>query len=563
MPSALQDTLINNFGISSFRPGQEAVISRLLEGHSVLAVFPPGAGKSLCYQLPAILLDGVTIVVSSLLALMKNQVEYLRRCGIPAGRLDSTLTYTEHVRLFRKLHSNTVKIVFISPQRMTNEKFVRALAKLNISLIVIDEAHCISEWGHNFRPDYLRIAILVRELGVKRVLALTTTATPYIAGEIRSVLGIREVDEIRTDFNRPNLQLRVIPSTASSKIQNLLTRIQRRPRGPSIVYVTRGDLAVEVAQFLGARGIPATAYHAGLDSELRTKIQDQFKSSDDVIVVATLASGIGIDKQDIRSIYHYNMPWSIEAYWQEIGRAGRDGENSICEMFPSDIDAETHKCFTLVDTPCPKTVGNLTRHLLASTEIVDISEYDLSIRFNVTTTVVKILLAYLELDGIIKSAGYIYSSYKCRLDFPASDISQIPESAERTLLESILQNGRQGPKWITLDVDHIAAQLGVERSEVISTVVYFESLGYLVLQFKSRRQRFRTQRYSVSVDQIIERMNQRFKQRQRYGLVRIDEIVKYVNHTGCRTERLLNYFGQPFRPCGHCDRCLKDQIPWM
>lgn len=296
----IKHCLQEKFGFSTFRPGQETVIATLLAGRSSLAIFPTGAGKSLCYQLPALLLDGLTLVISPLIALMKDQVDALQARGIAAARLDSSIGAAEVQSIYRQIDAGTLKLLYIAPERLANERFLQRLRGQSIDLLAIDEAHCISEWGHNFRPEYMKIARLAQELEVGRVLALTATATPAVAADIRRAFAITESDEIRTSFHRPNLHLRVTPCPAPQRRDLLLQRLRAGAGGATIVYVTLQRTAEEVANFLTAAGIAANAYHAGMKNEERSAVQDNFMAGNLQVVVATIAFGMGIDKADIR-----------------------------------------------------------------------------------------------------------------------------------------------------------------------------------------------------------------------------------------------------------------------
>jgi ATP-dependent DNA helicase RecQ len=329
---SIHHCLQETFRFSAFRPGQQAVIECLLAGRSALAIFPTGGGKSLCYQLPALLLDGLTLVISPLIALMKDQVDALRERGILAARLDSSIGPAEAQAIYRQLADGSLKLLYIAPERLANERFLNRLRGRQISLLAIDEAHCISEWGHNFRPEYLKIARLAEELKVGRVLTLTATATPDVAADIRRAFNIAESDQTRTSFHRPNLHLTVSPCPAPERCQLLLQRLRERSPGPAIVYVTLQKTA-ERSPPSRREGAAARAYHAGMKNEERTAVQDAFMAGNTNVVVATIAFGMGIDKADIRAIYHYNLPKTLENYMQEIGRAGRDGEDAHCEIF--------------------------------------------------------------------------------------------------------------------------------------------------------------------------------------------------------------------------------------
>ena len=321
----LERSLASRFGFTEFRPGQERVVEALLAGRSALAVFPTGAGKSLCYQLPALLLDGVTVVVSPLIALMKDQIDALVRQGVDAARLDSSLGADEARDVSDRLRAGGLKLLYVAPERFNNERFLAQLERTTISLFAVDEAHCISEWGHNFRPDYLKLAARARELGAERVLALTATATPAVVADICAGFGIAEADAVVTGFYRPNLTLLTTPARAAERDQLLIDRLRERPPGSTIVYVTLQRTALRVASLLAAAGLPARAYHAGMSPEDRVAVQEWWTAAGGNIVVATIAFGMGIDKADVRYVYHLNLPKGLESYSQEIGRAGRDG----------------------------------------------------------------------------------------------------------------------------------------------------------------------------------------------------------------------------------------------
>jgi ATP-dependent DNA helicase RecQ len=303
-----RELLERHFGFRSFRPGQEAVVETLLAGRSALAVFPTGAGKSLLYQLPALTFDGVTVVVSPLIALMKDQIDLLARHGIAALRLDSSLDAAAVRDVGARLRGGDLRLLYVAPERFTNERFLAQLAGVRIALFAVDEAHCISQWGHAFRPDYLKLAVRARELGAERVLALTATATPRVVADIQAAFGIRPEDSVVTGAYRPNLQLETTPVTAAEREGTLVRRLQERPAGSTIVYVTLQRTALQVAIRLEAAGLPARAYHAGLATEERTAVQEWWAASDRAVVVATIAFGMGIDKADVRYVYHHNLP---------------------------------------------------------------------------------------------------------------------------------------------------------------------------------------------------------------------------------------------------------------
>jgi len=268
----IHDTLKQTFGFEAFLPGQEAVINRILNGDSVLAIFPTGRGKSLCYQLSGLHLDGLTLVVSPLMALMKDQVDFLQTRKIPAARIDSSLSREEDADVKTDLVNNRLKLLYVAPERFNNERFLNLLRRLLIALLVIDEAHCISEWGHNFRPDYLKLADFSRALKIPVTLALTATATPKVADDIRDAFAIQPQDVVHTGFYRPNLTLRFSPS--NDPLTVLVERLAARPPAATIVYVTQQVTAEQVAESLRKHNHPARAYHAGMQDEERQAVQD-------------------------------------------------------------------------------------------------------------------------------------------------------------------------------------------------------------------------------------------------------------------------------------------------
>lgn len=304
MSDDARNALRQYFGFDRFRTGQEAVIGHLLAGRSAAAVFPTGAGKSLCYQLPALLLPGVTLVVSPLIALMKDQIDALAARGIAAARLDSTLGFDQYRSVMGQLRRGQLRLLYIAPERFNNERFRQAIRPLRISLFAVDEAHCISAWGHNFRPDYLKLAGFAHQCGAERLLALTATATERVLADICRGLGIAPECAVRTGFYRPNLALYTTPASAAERDGVLLDALEANPPGATIVYVTLQHTAETLATRLQRAGFPARAYHAGMQDQERAGVQEWFMASERAVVVATIAFGMGVDKADIRYIYH-------------------------------------------------------------------------------------------------------------------------------------------------------------------------------------------------------------------------------------------------------------------
>ena len=549
-------TLQQVFGFDSFLPGQESVISSVLAGRSALAVFPTGQGKSLCYQLPALHLPGLTLVVSPLMALMKDQVDFLVSKGIAAARLDSSLSFNEVNAIYEQLQRNELKLLYVAPERFANERFVGLVSRLQLSLMVIDEAHCISEWGHNFRPDYLKLAELAKTFGVPAVLTLTATATPRVSADIRQSFSIAEADSIQTGFYRPNLKLLFAP--VKDPDEALLQLISENEQGPTIVYVTLQHTAESVAKILADAGHPARAYHAGLKNELRQNVQDWFMASDTAIVVATIAFGMGIDKNNIRYVYHYNLPKSLENFAQEIGRAGRDNQSSTCMMLGSGADLLALENFVYGDTPEKDRVLECIDFILGQDAHFSCSVYELANLFDMRALVVKTLLTYLELEGVIKSTGPFYAGYKFKPLRPSVEILARFDADRQTFLRDLLSCAVKKKIWFTIDLDEAVQKTGSPRKRIISALDYLEQSGDLVLEVSGARLGFRRLHIDqLDVGTLKEKLVERFRLREQNDLSRLELVVDLVNHADCKTRFLLGYFGEDLdADCGHCSFCL-------
>jgi ATP-dependent DNA helicase RecQ len=547
--------LHERFGHACFRDGQEPVIRALLEGRPALAVFPTGGGKSLCYQLPALMLDGVTLVISPLIALMKDQVDALGAKGIAAARLDSTLDVKEQAEVYEQLAQGRVKLLYIAPERLANESFRQRLKGIPIQLVAIDEAHCISEWGHNFRPEYLKLAGFCRTLKVPRVLALTATATPRVAQEIRRHFRIAATDHVQLSFHRPNLDLRVTPCTAAERQGILLDRL-RALDGSVVVYVTRQETAEEVATLLLRHGHSAQAYHAGLADDFRSAAQRAFMAGETRIMVATIAFGMGIDKADIRGVIHYNLPKSLENHTQEIGRAGRDGRPAVCELLACGTDLTVLENFIYADTPTPGALGNLLDRVLRLGTTFDVSAYDLSVSCDIRPTVVATVLTYLEIDRLIEATGSFYASYRAKLRRSVDEILHGRAAAERRFLQRLLDAGQAGRTWVVFEPAQVAAELGVAREKIVAALGELEAAGDVVLEHSGIRQGYRMKNAPADLRALTEKLFAVFERREQADLERLGQVLGLAGQGGCLTAYLTRHFGETLTaPCGHCDRC--------
>ncbi len=397
--------LKESFGYDSFRGIQEDIIQSILSGKDTFVIMPTGAGKSLCYQLPALVLDGTAIVISPLIALMKNQVDQLIALGVNAQFLNSTLNKTEMNKVKKEVLNGNVKLLYVAPETLTKEENLEFLKEANISFVAIDEAHCISEWGHDFRPEYRRIKSIIKELGEYPIIALTATATPKVQQDIVKNLQMEEAALFKTSFNRKNLYYQVIPKNDPNK--QVIRFIKEHKGSAGIIYCLSRKKVEELAELLVVNGIKAIPYHAGLDAAVRMKNQDAFLNEETQVVVATIAFGMGIDKPDVRFVIHYDAPKSLEGYYQETGRAGRDGLEGHCYMLYAGEDITKLEKFNKDKTV---TERDNAKHLLM--EIATYAESTICRR--------KLLLHYFG-ESLEKDCGNCDNCKKPKISFNAME----------------------------------------------------------------------------------------------------------------------------------------------
>ncbi len=399
-----KEALKQHFGFDEFREGQEFVVKRIIDGQHTMLVMPTGAGKSLTYQLPALMLPGLTLVISPLIALMKDQVDSLVQAGVKATFVNSSLPTHEAKNRLRAVQEGHVKLLYVAPERLRSRQFMQALARVNISLLAVDEAHCVSQWGHDFRPDYLRIKPAWQAMGQPTILATTATATPAVQQQVVKLLGINKAKIVVAGFNRPNLHLSVKHlADDEAKLQTLQSLLHKQSDGSAIIYTATRKNSEMVADFIQRLGLPAAPYHAGLDRDTRYRIQTDFKADRLRVVVATNAFGMGVDKPTVRLVVHYNIPGSVEAYYQEAGRAGRDGLDADCVVLFTERDRGLQEFLIKADIPTFANLEQLynTLNYLARDGEAQAAILELANTLKLHPTKLRVCLSELEQAGLI------------------------------------------------------------------------------------------------------------------------------------------------------------------
>jgi ATP-dependent DNA helicase RecQ len=558
MAPDLHIALKEHFGFDQFRPGQEQTIRQLLSGDSSLAIFPTGSGKSLCYQMSALHLPHLTLVVSPLLALMKDQLEFLAKQGIAAASIDSTLTAEESQGVMADVRSGKIKILMVSVERFKNERFRLFINSIAVSMLVVDEAHCISEWGHNFRPDYLKLPVYRQELNIPLVLLLTATATEKVKTDMAAKFAIDEPHIVQTGFYRANLDLAVVPVASAAKDSQLLELIQQQS-GPGIVYVTLQKSAEKVADFLCKNQINAQAYHAGFDNEKRQKIQSDFMAGQVRVVVATIAFGMGIDKADIRFVIHYDLPKSIESYSQEIGRAGRDDLPSSCTILANLDGINTVENFVFGDTPelsGIEYVLNIIREECYNGQW-ELQLIGLANGSNIRQLPLKTLLVQLELLGVLQPLHSYFAEFKYKFLQPREEILAMFKGERQTFLAAIFTHTQFKKIWGNLDFEAVLQDYSCERNRVVAALDYLHQKHLIELETKRMTEVFRVKQTPLINPTLAQKLHHYFGDKEQKEIQRIAALVRFFELDRCLSHNLSLYFADDQAPeaCGHCSVC--------
>ncbi|UUM31153.1 RecQ family ATP-dependent DNA helicase [Vibrio japonicus] len=553
----LYQTLRSTFGFDVLRPGQEQVIQTVLDNRSCAAIFPTGSGKSLCYQLPAVILPHLTLVVSPLLALMKDQLDFLHSKGIPAASIDSTLTREQIQQVMESARQGQIKVLMISVERLKNERFRQFISQVPISLMVVDEAHCISEWGHNFRPDYLKLPHYLREFNIPQTLLLTATATRDVINDMQEKFSINESDVVVTGFYRPNLDLSVTPCEGEDKAEALLSTIAPNPTEPTIVYVTLQSTAESVAQLLQQSGINAQAYHAGLANELREQIQRAFMQGEIDCIIATIAFGMGVDKSDIRRVIHYDLPKSIENYAQEIGRAGRDGKTSQCVLLANKDGICTLENFVYGDTPELDEITHIVELANQAAPQWEVVLSRLATESNIRQLPLKTLLVYMEMAGHIESQYSYFADYRFKFIMNKQSIIDHFNEERRDFITAVFNCSPQAKTWCQVDFETLWTHFKGDRQRAIAALDYFHEKGWIELESKLITEVYRVKPLADSLDTYSRRLEKLYKDKEHSDIGRIHNLLALFESDQCLSYNLANYFGDNKAPknCGHCSVC--------
>ena len=555
-----REALQKHFGFTDFLEGQAEVIESVLGGENAVVVMPTGGGKSLCYQLPAMMLDGVTLVVSPLIALMKDQVDQLAARGIPTTFINSSLAYGETNKRLSEIRRGLYKLVYIAPERFRSQAFMNSIAEVNVRLFAVDEAHCISHWGHDFRPDYLRLNEAAARLGNPQIIALTATATPKVRADVSEQLSLANPRFLVAGFDRPNLALRIAHVSTEKEKLETLKRAVSSSTGSGIIYAATRKSVEQITAKLKMSGLIVEPYHGGMGDHERTAAQDRFMSGRLQAIVATNAFGMGIDKRDIRFVIHYHLPGSIEAYYQEVGRAGRDGLPSDCLLLFNYADTRTQQFFIDGNHPAPELIRRVY-HEIASfgSEKIEISARELAQRLGEKNDMsVSSSLAVLEKAGHIERGRTTDKNIIARLTARVDEALERldDDSLESNLLRELIFNRYLNEREQTeLDLNSVARALNVTQDRVMRALRALASKSLI-----SHRNAYQGRGIRLldapPVDTLrIDTRELAARAAAEQSMLR--RMIDYCYHKGCLRRFILNYFGDRKRleRCESCSSC--------
>lgn len=556
MTDDLTNALQQHFKHRSFRPLQREIIESVLSGAPTLAILPTGGGKSLTYQLPALLLEGVTVIISPLISLIQDQTQELLRKGLPVGWIDSTLSREDRQQQLRELRQGKVKLFYTSPESLANPELNHILKSLEISLVAIDEAHCISDWGHSFRPSYLYLPKLIRALNPCSILALTATATRKTAAEIRKLFRIKTAHQFSTSHKRANLKFRIIPCQASEKDAAMITALEGPERLPAIVYAMRQEQCEQVAHTLSQHGFKARSYHAGLHTKARAQIQNAFLNDEIDIVVATIAFGMGVDKPNIRSVIHYHLPKSPEGWMQESGRAGRDGKDSLCLLLACGDDLIPLENFIHAKEIRQKPLENLLQSLYSQGAKAEISPYHSRLQHDIQVSTFEILLARLEVAGHI---NYLGSKWRYIWSWPVAGRRLDLDSFPKKITSALQHIFSLGERYDTFDSEQ---DFGIKTAKLWEILYELRDQSDIVFKPSGWLWRYQIKKPKIDLSSILSPLLQSLTDQCQTDMDKLNQVESIATSRACIPNRLALWFGEKSSaPCGCCSSCLKEKRP--
>lgn len=566
---AILSILERYWGYRSFRPNQQEIIESVLEGRDTLVLMPTGGGKSLCFQIPALAKEGICIVVSPLIALITDQVQNLNNRGIKALAVYSGMTYQQIDQTLDNAVYGDYKLLYVSPERLATPLFKARAAKMNISMLVVDEAHCISQWGYDFRPAYLQIAEIKEIIGKVTTMALTATATPVVADDIVSKLQMSSPAIFRTGFERPNLSY--VVRKVEDKIGNMI-RVCRGVQGSGIVYVRERKRAEELSKVLSANGITSSYYHAGLSKEVRRARQDAWKENRIRVIVATNAFGMGIDKPDVRFVVHYDLPDAVEAYFQEAGRAGRDGERSYATLLWNSSDLQRLRQIYRITFPPIDYIKEIYQKVFLYLQIpyeegkdtsrkFVLSEFANHFKLNQLSAFYAI--KYIEQEGYWELTDEVETPSRIMFKVSRSDLYlvQLKNSALDAFIKALLRlYGGLFTQPVIIDEEYIARLTNDSTDGVVSKLQRLAAYNILVYSKSVRSPLIIFNNERLTEDNLYI-SSKRYQERRERLKDRLDAMVAFVqNGSECRSRQLIKYFGiEPAGDCGICDVCLNNK----